>query len=1106
MKKLLSFPKTMLLSVSTMLIISVAVTACSGSGSVVSNSEVSPIITSTPITIDNAGIIPVFGDSSTSTVVYVHNNSNLTISEITYNVLEQNATKETNLSSKLLTPLNVNKALHGVIDGNQCSEIAAGQSCPLTITTPILSGTNVQGSFQITATYSQNNEPKTFSQLINYVKVQNNLQPAGAKFQSGVSISGYGNQNGYATIYLYGSGQDQTYDVSSITVSNPSVTITNGNISGHQIQSNFVQAVEISSPISNSSISATITVNSDIATRLKNKLAKNKAKELLDLAQFSNSVDITVMPNDQGAILTTGLVPLINTATTTSGSMSIQNEGSKTATIGNITAESGVSNLSGCSNTSLAPNEVCRISFNVTESGGSAEITVPYTGGSISSVTANVVWYNGAGTALVAMSSSVDPLSFAATVGGSTTITVTNIGGYALSNINIPAPVVISGSATASLGTNDCATIDSLPIGTSCEYIINMNDNQTDLGAQINAGFNASYETTSGTKPYTQTLPITYNSTSYGAIITITPANPSLTISGNNFESTTQILTISNGGNLPANITSVLSNNPSYLTESATTCGASLAAGSSCTSTIQFGPTYSAGGVNGTSSYTINYTAVGQTPPGSVTSNIAWAVQGYAQSISLTAVESFGASSGNGLSGTPYLFEGNNSDSKLINLTYTNTGTKRLKITGIQNNNSAYAWTMPGDGNSCKNDAVLESGDSCSIQFENVLFTNILAIGASVGTSYTENITVPTLIYQDDINPNIQFNAQPNLPTGGTTIYAQSNQATLANTITINEAGTANESVTISHLLANATGYTNNILVSTKMESYLISGVYSGDCSSTSSNGIITQSCNLNASQVSGSGTYLVNQTLLNPSTDLTLNALFSTNASTQGLVISMNPTFAMSNLGSIALIYFASNGVAGYDGNFLAQAQARAALPNQPAFTGTTGVAAADYLCNTDESKPVLPSNTSYKAIIGAENERQACSQDYIDTPCTTTVSNNIDWVMRPFTNYINTRNNIISTTNGAGIFTFNTNNFIAFPQSGLVEGRVWTGFATGAWYISYGVTCNNWTSNSDIGAFGIIGIDDLGGFQIAADTMSCSVKQDSNTSTNGLYCVQQL
>lgn len=129
----------------------------------------------------------------------------------------------------------------------------------------------------------------------------------------------------------------------------------------------------------------------------------------------------------------------------------------------------------------------------------------------------------------------------------------------------------------------------------------------------------------------------------------------------------------------------------------------------------------------------------------------------------------------------------------------------------------------------------------------------------------------------------------------------------------INEAGTANESVTISHLLANATGY-NNILVSTKMESYLIYGVYSGNCSSSSSNGIITQSCNLNNSQVSGSGTYLVNQTLLNPGTDLTLSALFSTNASAQGSIISMNPTFAIADLVSIALlkIYFASNGVVG--------------------------------------------------------------------------------------------------------------------------------------------------------------------------------------------------
>jgi hypothetical protein len=59
------------------------------------------------------------------------------------------------------------------------------------------------------------------------------------------------------------------------------------------------------------------------------------------------------------------------------------------------------------------------------------------------------------------------------------------------------------------------------------------------------------------------------------------------------------------------------------------------------------------------------------------------------------------------------------------------------------------------------------------------------------------------LTYQDATNSNVQFSAQPNLPTGGTIIYAQSNQATLANSVTVNQSGTAYESVTVSHLIAN---------------------------------------------------------------------------------------------------------------------------------------------------------------------------------------------------------------------------------------------------------------------------------------------------------------
>jgi hypothetical protein len=39
-------------------------------------------------------------------------------------------------------------------------------------------------------------------------------------------------------------------------------------------------------------------------------------------------------------------------------------------------------------------------------------------------------------------------------------------------------------------------------------------------------------------------------------------------------------------------------------------------------------------------------------------------------------------------------------------------------------------------------------------------------------------------------------------------------------------------------------------------------------------NEILTQTCTLSANQLSGSGTYMVNQTLLNPDTNLTLSRL----------------------------------------------------------------------------------------------------------------------------------------------------------------------------------------------------------------------------------------
>ncbi|MBP7781419.1 MAG: beta-propeller fold lactonase family protein [Burkholderiales bacterium] len=501
---------------------------CSNAGSASSGISDNSQNTGTAITIDNAGVIPVFGTMPTTTVIYVHNNSVVTISGVNYGVVDND-----HQNSSSLVQNN-----YARVDGSQCVAIAAGQSCALKITTPQFSEQSSQGSMLLQASYSLNNKAVSFNQIINYAQVQNNLVTAGAKFKAGIDISGYGNPTGYATIYLYGSGQNQVYNVSSMTINKPAVTIVNGNISGHQIQSNFVQAVEVSSPILSSSISATITVNSSTfqanntpvnnSTKSPNK-SLNASKSLLTSDQFSNSVDLAVEPVAAGAILTTGLIPLLNTVNGTSGSLLVQNSGNQNAVLGSASADAGISNLSGCSGETLAPAASCTISFNVTESGGSGNITIPYTGGSTSSIAANVTWFNGVGAALVSMSASNNPVTFSATVGGSTTITVQNIGGYTLRNISVPAPVVVGGSATATLANNNCAESVTLPVGSSCSYDVEVADSATDLNQQINLGFSASYAGPSGTQAYSRVMPLAYSSTAIPKYVYITNSgnNPS---------------------------------------------------------------------------------------------------------------------------------------------------------------------------------------------------------------------------------------------------------------------------------------------------------------------------------------------------------------------------------------------------------------------------------------------------------------------------------------------------------------------------------------------------------------------------------------------------
>lgn len=755
--------KKLLPVLSIALIISTAITGCNGSGDAISNSNggVSPTLAPNSIIIDNAGVIPVFGTAPTSTVIYVHNNSAVAINGISY-TLDNNSNK-----------LSEQQTLAS-IDSSQCTAIAAGQSCALDITTPSLDAQQAQGSMLLKANYSLANKPTSFSQLINYALVDSTSMHTndGVKFKSGASISGYGNTTGYATLYLYGSGAKQNYIISDISVNKPSLKF-NMSLKQHTIAANSVQAIEVSSPIMSSSIDATITVQS-VLTNTNNSHQINVAthdtvNKSLSEAQFSNSAEIAVQPASAGAILTTGSVPLINTANGTSANMLIQNSGNQDAVIGNISAETGISGISGCSNITLASGDTCTINFNVTEAGGSANITIPYTGGSASSVAANVTWFNGIGAALVSLSATNNPLSFSATIGATTQVTVTNIGGYTLSSITIPAPIVLPGGhATAAIITtqgSDTCTGQELEVGASCTYSVSVNDSFTELNQQINLGFKANYVGSNGTSSYNRVMPLTYNSTAYGAIIALSSLS-NMSISGDNIESETQNLTISNNGTADATLSSIgLIDNPAYLLANSGDCGASLAGGSSCTAQIKLGPIDNSSSTESTgiANYIVNYAAVGQTPAGVESTSVVWSVAPDLPSINMIASVT-SCASGDGIATTcmdnPTATGGTAGNIQVI-LTFTNSSTVTAASTISLPESSSSLFTVPGytlASNSCANGAATNNG-SCTI---------IYNLPSSVSASaFQSNLTQADFAYNYTYGPtgNLSGSGSNNLAT-----------------------------------------------------------------------------------------------------------------------------------------------------------------------------------------------------------------------------------------------------------------------------------------------------------------------------------------------------
>ena len=827
------------------------------------------------ITVDNAGTVPVLGNSPTTSVVYVHNNSNVAISNIHYVANLNTGGGNTFLNSA---------------SASACSSIPAFQSCPLTFTTPALDSVTTQGSALVTANYSVKNTPYSFSQTISFARI-NNSTTNGALFNSGVLLTSSGNPTSYGTVYLYGSGSNQVYTVDSLTSNKGGVKIIQGNIAGKQIQSNYVQAIEISAPAS-----------------LVNNSAKSKASLIASSAfnatltavsslpsgsQFTSTANVGVAPAASGAILTAGQVPIINSAVANpQGSMYITNAGNATATLGSITFPSGVvqSSGSGACGATLESGAGCTLYFTVPQASGNGNITVKYTGGSTSPLVQTITWYNSINDALLRMTVAANPLSFSATIGGATLVTVTNIGGYNLTSVSSSA-TTITGSASTTTTTPACQDVSgnptgtSLPIGGQCTYTATVNDAATEMG-NINLGISGSYNNGSA-QTYSRVLALAYISNQYQALLSISPN--SMTIIGNNTAPATQTLTVNNNGEAPAAISaSSLTTAPSYMTITSDGCnGQTITAGGNCHVVVQLGPTTAQALESGTAVYTATYRG-GQTAGWTTaTGNIPWKVLANSQNMTLGTPTVSNGITGDGSSGNPYTISGTLSNPK-ITLTYTNKGTNPAQVSGVINTNSPIAWVIDTANSTCYNGGALPSATiaplaSCTIVFKNVLSSYAQAVPGGLGASYSENLTVPTVVFQDQTATGTQFSVQPSAPApiSGTNIAVNGTQATL-----VNSASYSSGSLTVAHSLANASGY-SAITVTGQMENYFTGSPTATNCTVTASSGVETQTCTL--TQSGGTATaqvvYVVDTTTYPLGT---FNILFSLTAGSQ--VVSFTP------------------------------------------------------------------------------------------------------------------------------------------------------------------------------------------------------------------------
>jgi hypothetical protein len=159
--------------------------------------------------------------------------------------------------------------------------------------------------------------------------------------------------------------------------------------------------------------------------------------------------------------------------------------------------------------------------------------------------------------------------------------------------------------------------------------------------------------------------------------------------------------------------------------------------------------------------------------------------------------------------------------------------------------------------------------------------------------------------------------------------------------------------------------------------------------------------------------------------------------------------------------------------------------------FDGNIGnINGADNKCKDAANFKALTNPTNYKAMI-VGNTRHACTT----ANCSGGQSENLDWVLKANTTYIQIDTTVIGTTNANGLLTFP----LTVPIDNTPTGSAWTGLSND--WTNFVDNCDDWTESDFPG--GLSGA--IGDITALDDT---SIKKGSPkdcTDTYYLYCVEQ-